>query len=548
MSLGSGILVLVAIWCTIYLLYYFTSHRYSSILPTNYQLPYSPRRIRVSLHALHLKISTTSWNTYHDKLSSFLARRGTHRINSLFKLTYDIGTVFGALGIVVVVMALFWICTSSAWTLLQKLSLARDGTGTSDIMKRAVPELETSKPLHVSSLEITPIIPGVTVPLAHLPIILVAVFLSQIFHEFGHILAAARESIPMIDAGASFTICIPIAFVTFSVAGLKTLRPQARSRITAAGPFHNLVLWVFLALVTRLGLFSLASFVSGYRHISDVGQVVISVDAGSPLYLHLSPGAIITKLDDTEIGEKNASTDMWTKYLTGATQDISIGWCLARNTLKKSASCCNSSSTKESPFTCFISVEQDDRGCVDPLPILTRSTSARCTSTKDCPTDSKCVTPDKRSQLMRLTVRPSLAGIDDETVVVWSGSRREVWEEVQVGNWLPRLWILPLWLPPLLDIFWQYLTMATLSLYFFNLLPLPHLDGTELLLSILDSLFERKQEDPFVYDVEALEAEDTPETMRIRRRWKQRLGKIIPIMTMSIFICCIILGMMNILF
>jgi len=130
--------------------------------------------------------------------------------------------------------------------------------------------------------------------------------------------------------------------------------------------------------------------------------------------------------------------------------------------------------------------------------------------------------------------------------VVWSGSRREVWQEVQVGNWLPRIWILPLWLPSLLDIFWQYLTMATFSLYFFNLLPLPHLDGKELLLTILDFLFDRKQE-PFVYDVEALETADAPETTRTRQRWKERLGKIISIMTMSIFICCIILGMMNLL-
>ena len=89
----------------------------------------------------------------------------------------------------------------------------------------------------------------------------------------------------MVDAGVSFTICVPIAFVTFSTAGLKTLVPQARSRIIAAGPFHNLVLWVFLASVTRLGLFSLASYVSGYQHISDVGQVVISVDAVSRFFM-----------------------------------------------------------------------------------------------------------------------------------------------------------------------------------------------------------------------------------------------------------------------
>lgn len=85
----------------------------------------------------------------------------------------------------------------------------------------------------------------------------------------------------MVDAGASFTICIPIAFVTFSVAGLKNLMPQARSRIIAAGPFHNLLLWVSLVLVTRLGLSSLAHFFSGYQNISDIGQVVISVDVVS---------------------------------------------------------------------------------------------------------------------------------------------------------------------------------------------------------------------------------------------------------------------------
>lgn len=158
MSLGNGILVLVAIWCTIHIISCISTHRSSSILPTaiNYQHRNSPKHTRVSLHFLHLKISTTAWNKYHDTLSSFLARRGKIRINTLFKLTYDLGAVFGAVGIVVAVAILLWICTSSAWTLLQKMSLARGSDVTSDIshlMKR-----ETS--LHASSpyLEITPIV------------------------------------------------------------------------------------------------------------------------------------------------------------------------------------------------------------------------------------------------------------------------------------------------------------------------------------------------------------------------------------------------------
>lgn len=34
-------------------------------------------------------------------------------------------------------------------------------------------------------------IPGVTVPLSDLPFIVVSVFASQLFHEFGHAMAAA---------------------------------------------------------------------------------------------------------------------------------------------------------------------------------------------------------------------------------------------------------------------------------------------------------------------------------------------------------------------
>lgn len=160
MSLGSGILVLIAIWCAIHVLSYISTHRSSSILPTgNNQHRNSRRHTRVSLHFLHLKISTTAWNTYHDTLSSFLARRGKHRINTLFKLTYDLGAVFGAVGIVVAVATLLWICTSSAWTLFQKMSLAKGSNGASDIshlMRRETSQssLQASSPY----LEITPIV------------------------------------------------------------------------------------------------------------------------------------------------------------------------------------------------------------------------------------------------------------------------------------------------------------------------------------------------------------------------------------------------------
>ena len=156
MSLGSGIFVLIAIWCTIHLLFYTLTRKPSSILPTNAQPRSYRRHTRVSLHSLHLKISTTAWNTYHDTLSSFLARRGKHKLNTLFKIIYDLGTIVGAVGIVVAVAALVWICTHSAWMLLHKTKT----TDTLDIprlIKRAMPDLETPNTFP-SHLEITPIV------------------------------------------------------------------------------------------------------------------------------------------------------------------------------------------------------------------------------------------------------------------------------------------------------------------------------------------------------------------------------------------------------
>ena len=86
------------------------------------------------------------------------------------------------------------------------------------------------------------------------------------------------ESLPMTAAGASFTICFPAAFVTFPTVGMKALTARARSRVISAGAFHNLVFWYFLVIVASSGVVNLASYVTGYRNVSDLGKVVIDVD------------------------------------------------------------------------------------------------------------------------------------------------------------------------------------------------------------------------------------------------------------------------------
>ncbi|KAF8154677.1 hypothetical protein B0H34DRAFT_783787 [Crassisporium funariophilum] len=561
MSLGSATVLLASIWCIIHLLNYAVNRKGLSVLPTNQRNPGSiPHRYsirnshttQVSLKALHLRISTTAWNGYHDVLAAHLARRGKYKLNWFFRWGYNLGTVVGILGMLTGLAVLFWLSASSVWNLFQMLSNRGPITiyDTLDLARRSVDNDNITPTPGIDStsqyLRITPIIPGVTVPLGHLPLILVAVFISQVIHELGHALAAARESLPMINAGASFTVCIPAAFVTFPNAGMKALTSQARSRIISAGAFHNLVFWCILVLVGRVGIINLASSISGYRDITDVGRVVVNVNEDSPLYLHIAPGAIISKLDDTPLGSANASNDLWETYLTGANQGAQMGWCFDERDLKETSACCNPSVAQGSSLSCFTSIDDSDQGCIDPIPLLTKSDEnrRRCSSVSECSSISTCVVPHKQSQLLRMTVRPSLYAVDQDVVVLWSGSPKEVWEEVQVGIWLPRAWVLPLWLPTLLGTFWEYLKMATISLYFFNLLPLPYLDGEELLRSIIDLLFEDKQE-PFIYDVEALEREEAPEDTRSHRRRKDRLIRYVTFVATGAFVCCILLGLVN---
>jgi len=77
------------------------------------------------------------------------------------------------------------------------------------------------------------------------------------------------------------------------------------------------------------------------------------------------------------------------------------------------------------------------------------------------------------------------------------------------------------------DVHPRYLTMATLSLYFFNLLPLPYLDGTELLRAYLDMLFEGKTE-AAVYDVESLvDGGHAREDVRTRKRLTEKIVRVV---------------------
>lgn len=144
-------------------------------------------------------------------------RKGNRNINTIFQVVYTLGIIFGATGMLIAAGGLVWICADSVRTLFKKISLENAGQSyeTSRLVKRLLESTENEKSSGVlSSAQFSGIIiivgclrlknmfinlkysllqiPGVTVPLSDLPLIILAVFLSQIVHELGHAVAAAR--------------------------------------------------------------------------------------------------------------------------------------------------------------------------------------------------------------------------------------------------------------------------------------------------------------------------------------------------------------------
>jgi S2P endopeptidase len=89
-----------------------------------------------------------------------------------------------------------------------------------------------------------------------------------------------RDSIPLVSCGASLTAIIPSAFVSFSSSSLASLHPPAKARITAAGPFHNLVTWVLLMTAKVMGIGGVIRSM-GYINVSSIGRNIVSVESVS---------------------------------------------------------------------------------------------------------------------------------------------------------------------------------------------------------------------------------------------------------------------------
>lgn len=137
MSLWAAAFLLAAAWSLLHLLHFLTNRPESSLLPTqSHTLArrrpplFSPLpRLTVTLKGLQLHVSTTRWNTAHDKLGSLLSRRGHRTLAASVRGFYTLGALLGAVGMLAAVLALCWVCITTGWACFEKVAGASRDVG-----------------------------------------------------------------------------------------------------------------------------------------------------------------------------------------------------------------------------------------------------------------------------------------------------------------------------------------------------------------------------------------------------------------------------------
>lgn len=348
--------------------------------------------------------------------------------------------------------------------------------------------------------EKTILVPGLTLPLSEAPVMLLAGFISIVWHETGHALAASLEGTSVASYGAFIFVVLPGAHV--SLPALDALSPDKRLRIIAAGIWHNVILAGLAFALLASGFVGVSSpllKLAGFSDWNEQGVIVQRVKEASSLSGLLRPGTLITHLDDLELHDSRTHGH-WDKHLRLASADDSttssnydqLGWCVTAAQWEAAPSeCCSTTSggnatasagKAQATMVCFEALlDRQSGACLDPSAILSlpRCTD-RCSSS-----DHVCVHPSTQSQLLRITALDPGQPAFRSKVIFYQGDKSLLWEQVKVGSMLAPVWASQQ-LPFELETLWRYVYTTSTSLAIFNLLPLPRLDGNEILALLLD--------------------------------------------------------------
>ncbi|GAA6023278.1 hypothetical protein JCM11491_003897 [Sporobolomyces phaffii] len=502
----------------------------------------STGRTTVSISRTAVHVSTTALNDIPRRVLDQIptwAQTGRRRRRRLGTY-WDVGTLVVLVAFVLAQAVLVLALVQALVVLFDPAPAPSPSSARRRVEKRApvpVPPAAAAR-----ELVLRPVVPGWTTSWASVGPIAVALAASQAYHEWGHALCAtsAAAAIEPAATGAYvFLGVVPTLYV--ALPATPAMSSRTALRVAAAGVWHNLhlVAAAYLAMGTdhggrgwseetlkRLGI--LTDVERGVRVVSVTdNNSPLSTLLGSSRRLREEP-TLITHLDDLELDSAASSSmasspvRLFHDYLVGNGEREgydNLGWCLERDRFRPlleggggrgpddqdAPDCCRppspssratANSTMATHDVCFRTTavggdEGEVRGrlgaCLDPAALVrpldnhTHDEDARrrsrCLDQASCDVEGRGeVCARIGSDIVRIGIETAVGSTSTakmRDVVIWKGSRTELARLVDVSGTVPG--------------FWAVFTLS-LTLAFFNLLPLPFLDGSHILSSVLACL------------------------------------------------------------
>ncbi|TGZ63382.1 hypothetical protein CRM22_006956 [Opisthorchis felineus] len=390
---------------------------------------------------------------------------------------------------------------------------------------------------------LTPVMPGVNLPISHMGFYMLTLLLCAFLHEAGHAMAAVRERVRLHGFGVFLFGFYPGAYVDLNTADLQSLKPLGQLRVYCAGVWHNVIIAVLSAAV----FYAIPLILSpGYHIGTGVGVTFLRENSVVTGHRGLSLGDAITRINSCPVTNQSD----WYRCLEEAHTDPS-GYCVSGHFLRsldpnvrkvpklhagrrnlaavvsKSAHepeqqvnahpltdcCAHQSASTHLCFTYSLPSTSDSRtkryAC---LPARTVTEQATCRTTSDCgshnlirtaddtdgaqgPLHSSvserpmmCVVPsppDNQTRLVRLVHNRK-----DAPAILFLGPLEDLLASVGVSDYVSR-WpgIFPPNFPAVLGLFCTYLFSLSGALVILNVVPCYALDGQWILKALIELCF-----------------------------------------------------------
>ena len=128
-------------------------------------------------------------------------------------------------------------------------------------------------------ISLRPVLPGINLPLGHLPYFLISLAIVTFVHEYGHAIAANLLDVRVYQTGISFYFLLPVAFVQMSSEDMDKIPVRRRIMIAAGGIWNNYILTLlcFLLLLANPYLLSVFYHSNQGVYVYDVNPVSIKI-------------------------------------------------------------------------------------------------------------------------------------------------------------------------------------------------------------------------------------------------------------------------------